>query len=156
MQAADLADFRHMWPMAADNTLLIAFPREQLYGKAPAQLIGLLLDALPVHTVLLSDQSEPQLRKRVRQHLHERWSLPIFLDSYARNTDEVLYGSRSEVRVVVTNQSEPVPQLLWLSDCALQVVFVASDLPDVQHPLRRLLDTRAHINYEDFIDRLIG
>jgi ATP-dependent DNA helicase RecQ len=156
MQEADIDAWRGSWPMAADNILLIAFPPEQLRGKSPGELIGLLLDALPVHTVLLAERLVNQLLNSVRQQLRDRWSRPVFLDRYTRNTDDVLYGAKSEVRIVVADPSDPLPQVLWLSECALQVVLVANDLPDLQHPLRRLLDTRAHINHEDFIARLVG
>lgn len=157
MQSAGIDAWRRKWPVVGGNTLLIAFPPAQLHGKSAADVIGLLLDALPVvHTVLLSQKSESSLLALVRQHLKERWSKPIFLDRYMRGTDDVLYGAMSEVRIVVADSSEPLPELLWLSECALQIILVASDLPDLRHPQRRLLDTRPHINNEDFIVRLIG
>lgn len=156
MQAMDIEAWRTRWPMVTENTLLIALPGSQSNGKIQTELIGLMLDALPVHTVLLAEKSLEHLLKPVHRQLQERWAQPIFVDRYARNTDEVLYGAKSEVRIVVADPLEPLPQLLWLSECALQIVLVASDLPDLQHPFRRLLDTRAHINSQEFIARLIG
>lgn len=156
MQAMDIEAWRRRWPMETDNTLLIALPSAEINGKLPAELIGLLLDALPVHTVLLAERSPQHLLELVRHHLQERWAQPIFVDRYARDTDEVLYGAMAEVRIVVADPLKPLPQLIWLSECALQIILVASDLPDLQLPFRRLLDTRAHINYQEFIARLIG
>jgi len=156
-QSADLNSWRRQWNMKShDNTLLVAFPPARFQGTGPAKLVGLLLDALPVHTLLLAERSDPALLQAVRRHLTERWSSAVFLDNYSGDDDDALYGAAEEVRIVVADPHAPLPQALRLSECALQVVLVPSDLPDPHHPLRRLLDTRTHINLEDFVSRLIG
>jgi superfamily II DNA/RNA helicase len=156
-QSTDLNAWRRQWNMNGhDNTLLVAFPPERFQGTGPARLVGLLLDALPAHTLLLAARSDPALVQAVRRHLQERWSNAVFLDTHSRNHDDALYGAAGEVRIVVADPLAPLPQALWLSDCALQVVLVPSDLPNPDHPHRRLLDTRTHINLEDFVSRLIG
>lgn len=155
--SADLSDWRRQWSMDGHaNTLLVSFPPERFRGTGPAKLVGLLLDALPAHTLLLAEGCDPALLQAVQRQLRERWSSAVFLDSYSPRDDDALYGAANEVRIVVADAVAPFPQELWLSECALQVVLVPSDLPDPHHPLRRLLDTRTHINLEDFVSRLIG
>jgi ATP-dependent DNA helicase RecQ len=157
MGSADLSAWRRRWNMEGDtNTLLVAFPPEQFGGSAPAKLVGLLLDALPVHTLLLAERCSPALQEAVQRHLQERWERAVFLDRYAGKADEEMYGATGEVRIIVADSAAPLPQGLWLSECALQVVLVPSDQPDPHHPLRRLLDTRRYLNHEDFVTRLIG
>jgi hypothetical protein len=92
----------------------------------------------------------------VQRQLQERWSSAVFLDRYAGTADAALHGAAGETRAVVADSGGPLPDGLWLSECALQVVLVPDDLPDPHHPLRRLLDTRVHINHEIFVSRLIG
>jgi superfamily II DNA/RNA helicase len=157
MGSADLRAWRRRWNMEGDNnTLLVAFSPEQFSGAAPAKLVGLLLDALPVHTLLIEQNSPLALLAAAQRQLRERWSSAVFLDRYAGKADEALYGASGEVRIIVADSAAPLPQGLWLSECALQVVLVPNDLPDPHHPLRRLLDTRRYINHEDFVSRLIG
>lgn len=157
MQAADLSAWRRRWNLIGDdNTLLVSFPPELFGDVAAMKVVSLLLDSLPAHTLLLAGGCPAALVEAARRQLLERWSSAIFLDRYTPNEDEALYGASGEVRIIVADPVMPLPHALWLSDCALQVVLVPSDLPDAQHPQRRLLDTRAYFNYEDFVSRLIG
>jgi superfamily II DNA/RNA helicase len=159
MGSADISAWRRRWNMEGDtNTLLVAFSPEQFGKSAPSKLVSLLLDALPVHTLLLAERCPATLQEAVRRQLQERWESAVCLDRYAGKPDDEIYGAAGEVRIIVADSAAALPQELWLSECALQVVLVPSDLPDPdpRRPLRRLLDTRRYINHEDFVSRLIG
>lgn len=156
MAPPDIGNWCQRWPVWGGNTTFVAFPPDQFAAQAPAKVIELLLDALPVHSVLLPERSDSRLADPVRAFLRQRAGRPIFIDKVGANSAPALRGAAGEVRVVVLDPAQRFPDELWSSECALQVILIPATLPDPYNGQRRLLDTRPHINHEEFIARLIG
>jgi ATP-dependent DNA helicase RecQ len=156
MGRRDVRKWLHQWPMASANTMFVSFDPARYDADAPAKLIELLVDALPLHSVLLPKGGSHKLKSAVFARLHQHAHRVIFVDQFGRADHQVLRGAINEVRVVLVDPEEPFPDSFWMSDCALQVVLLPRSMADPHHPHRRLLDTRLHINYEDFVARLIG
>ena len=155
MVPADIGDWRERWPMSGANTMFVSFEAEQYAALAPASVIELLVDSLPVHTILLPDRNHERIDESVRALLAQRAGRPIFIDYADSNRAQMWRGAVGEVRIVVLDSVLPFPDGLWTSECELQVILTLATLPDPHYPQRRLIDTRPHINHEEFIARLI-
>lgn len=152
--AVGVRQWKRQWPICADNTLLITFSDGHFTNEHLMKTMHILIEALPLHTMLLHKSMMKLLRVPLAKRLAKDWWRPIFLDIFTSDADETLYGASNEVRVVVLDENNRFPDNLWTSPSALQAILLPEDMMDAVHRTRRVIDTRPHIRHADFLARV--
>jgi superfamily II DNA/RNA helicase len=141
------------WPLARDNLLIVAVPSDARYSSQRDALCRLLIQVLLPHTLVSELGVSATLDLSILQRSGQPpSSWPFIEDLRAAGTSAHSAGD-DEVRLTVWGLGGvvPLPDFLWASRAALEVLVVPDTLPHPSHAGRRLIDTTPYIYAEDVV-----
>ena len=150
-------DFQRRWPMASDNLLVITVPSDTRYASQCLEVVRLMIHVLEPHTLILGPGETTGLEDSMPLSSGQPAARWPFVE---RLTNTALAGQlpgKSEVRLTVwgLGAPAPLPDILWTSQAALEILVIPDCMVHSVHPRRRLLDTTPHIYAEELV-RLIS
>lgn len=144
------------WPLASDNLLVIAVPSNARYASQCHAVLRVLIHVLHPHTLVVGPGVAADLGQSVLQGSGlppATW--PFVEDLRAGGMTGQATGD-NEVRLTVwaLGTAVPIPDALWTSRAALELLVIPDNLVHPVHPGRRLIDTTPHIHAEQVVNDL--
>lgn len=149
--------WRSRWPMASDNLLIIAVPADARNASQCLAVVRMLVHMLQPHTLVLGPGSFGDTEASVLYGLGQPPSTWPFVEDLrdAGLIDHQVAGE-NEVRLTIwgLGSSAPIPDALWTSCAALELLVIPANMVHPLHPGRRLIDTTPHVFAEDVVNGL--
>jgi hypothetical protein len=137
--------------MASDNLLVVAVPADSRYESQMQAIVRVLIHALEPHTVVMGPAATFGLEDAVLQDFGQRPAKWPFNDTVSTPSAVSPSAGENEVRLTVwgLGTGVPLPDGLWTSRAALELLVVPANLLHPMHPGRRLIDTTPYIYAEE-------
>lgn len=141
------------WPMASDNLLVIDVPSDARHSKHCHAVLRTLVHALAPHTLVLGPGVPAGLERSVLQGIAQSPATWPFVESFRAPGTASQPAGKDEVRITVwwPGAAKPVPDAVWTSGAALEVLVVPDNLSHPSNPGRRLIDTTPHVHAEEIV-----
>jgi ATP-dependent DNA helicase RecQ len=144
------------WPRASDNLLVIAVPSDARHSSQCHLVLRMLVHVLQPHTLLLGPGVAAGLEQSVLLGSGQppaAW--PFVEDLRATGTAGQVAGE-NEVRLTVwgLGTNVPIPDTLWTSSAALELLVIPDNMVHLVHLGRRLIDTTPHVHAEEIVNNL--
>jgi ATP-dependent DNA helicase RecQ len=144
------------WPLASDNLLVIAVPSDTRHTSQCHLVLRVLIHALQPHTLVLGPGIGAGLEPT---HLLESGQPPVnwpFVEDLGANRTAGLVAGENEVRLTVwgLGTKAQIPDALWTSSAALELLVIPDNMVHPLHPGRRLIDTTPYIHVEEIVNNL--
>lgn len=139
------------WPMASHNLLVIAVHSDARYASQAQAIVRVLIHALQPHTVLVGPEATIGLEHSLLRESGQPPTKWPFNDNVRTPDGFGQAAGENEVRLTVwgLGTGVPLPDGLWTSCAALELLVIPDSLLHPVHPRRRLIDTTPHIYAED-------
>lgn len=144
------------WPLASDNLLIIAVRSDARYASHCHEALRALVHVLQPHTLVLA----PEVAAGLEQALFEGSGQPPgswpFVEILRATSSPDWAAGENEVRITVwgSGARAPIPDAMWTSNAALEILVIPENQDHPTHPGRRLIDTTPHIYAEEVVNDL--
>lgn len=144
------------WPLANDNLLVIAVTSDAQYESQCHAVLRVAIHVLQPHTLVFAPGVGADLEHSVLQGSAEPEATWPFVDKVRPARMALQAAGENEVRLTVWGLGTPmpIPDGLWTSRAALEVLVIPDNLVHPVHPGRRLIDTTPHIRGEEIVNDL--
>jgi superfamily II DNA/RNA helicase len=146
------------WPLASDNLLVIDVPSDARHATHCQAVMRAVLHRLLPHTLVLGPGVPPELEFQVLDHAGLAPASWPFVEDLRAPGSVGQFAGRDEIRITVwwPGTASPLPDVLWTSGAALEILVIPADLAHPTHLGRRLTDTTPHVHAEDIVNTLIS
>lgn len=144
------------WPLAGDNLLIIAVPTDGRYTNHSRAALRVLVHVLQPHTLVLGPGAEAGPEEALFEQSAQPPASWPFIEDLQVTSSAGWPAGENEVRLTIWGHGTlaPIPDAVWTSSAALELLVIPDNLVHPMHPGRRLIDTTPHIYAEEVVNDL--
>lgn len=141
------------WPKAGDNLLVIAVPADGRHASQCRAVVRVLLHALEPHTLVLGPGVADDVEATLLRDLGQPPATWPFIEALGQAGMAGQVAGKNEVRITVwgLGSNTPLPDALWTSRAALELLVIPANMAHPSHPGRCLIDTTPYVTAEEVV-----